>query len=53
MEEKGDEEADQRDKIQPTHDEIATRGTGGGRGGAHLASGSDGATSRFATDVSM
>ena len=50
MEEKGDEEADQRDKIQPTHDEISTRG---GRGGAHLASGSDGATSRFATDVSM
>jgi hypothetical protein len=53
MEEKSDEEADHRDEIQPTHDEISTRGTGGGRRGAHLASGSDGAASRFATDVSM
>ena len=53
MEEKGKDEADEREKIVPVHDEVSTRGKGGCRGGAHLASGSDGAASRLATDVSM
>lgn len=53
VEEKCHDEADKREKIVPARDEISTRGTDGCREGEHLASGSDGAASRLATDVSM